>query len=230
MSTTYFLHILAGGAGLAAGYVALFAAKGGAAHRASGRVFVYAMLVMCAAGAAMAMLRDVAPSINVPAAVLTAYLVTTSLLTVRPVKAASHWLDAGLMLVALTIGLASLSFGVEAIRSASGRGPDGMPAFPFLMFGVVGTLAGVLDLRMMLAGGLTGASRIARHLWRMSFALFIAALSFFIGQADEFPRAIRIMPLLALPVVAVLVTMLYWLWRVRFRRTFRAVPRVPATG
>ena len=35
-------------------------------------------------------------------------------------------------------------------------------------------------------------------------------MSFFIGQADEFPEALRIMPLLALPVLAVLVTMLDW--------------------
>ena len=56
---------------------------------------------------------------------------------------------------------------------------------------------------------------LRRHLWRMCFALFIAALSFFIGQARVFPKPVRIFPLLALPVLAVLVTMLYWLWRVR---------------
>ena len=34
------------------------------------------------------------------------------------------------------------------------------------------------------------------------------------------PRLIAF-PLIALPVVAVLVTMLYWLWRVRIRRSLR---------
>ena len=57
----------------------------------------------------------------------------------------------------------------------------------------------------------------------MSFALFIAALSFFIGQAKVIPEPFRIMPLLALPVLAVLVTMFYWLWRVRFRRSLRGI-------
>jgi peptidoglycan/LPS O-acetylase OafA/YrhL len=71
---------------------------------------------------------------------------------------------------------------------------------------------------MIRAGGLRGASRLARHLWRMCFALFIAALSFFLGQSDEIPEPLRILPLLALPVLMVLVTMLYWLWRVRRRR------------
>jgi hypothetical protein len=48
-------------------------------------------------------------------------------------------------------------------------------------------------------------------------------LSFFIGQAQVFPRPIRIMPMLALPVLAVLLTMLYWLWRVRVRRSLRGI-------
>jgi cobalamin synthase len=64
---------------------------------------------------------------------------------------------------------------------------------------------------------------VARHLWRMCFALFVAALSFFIGQAKVIPKPIRIYPLLALPVPAVLVTMFYWLWRVRFRRSLRGI-------
>src|SRR5688500_16946583 len=99
------------------------------------------------------------------------------------------------------------------------------------MFAGVGLLASVLDLRMIRAGGLPnlrGATRIARHLWRMCFALFIAALSFFIGQAQVFPKPIRIRPLLALPVLLVLVTMFYWLWRVRIRRFFRGIVAVRA--
>ncbi|MDQ3949292.1 MAG: hypothetical protein M3282_03015, partial [Gemmatimonadota bacterium] len=105
---------------------------------------------------------------------------------------------------------------------------NGMPAFPFLMFAVVGLLASVGDFRVVRAGALRGAPRLARHLWRMSFALFIAALSFFIGQAQVFPKPVRIPALLALPVLAVLVTMFYWLWRVRTRRSFRSIVRVSA--
>ena len=62
----------------------------------------------------------------------------------------------------------------------------------------------------------------------MCFALFIAALSFFIGQAQVIPKPIRIMPLLALPVLAVLLTMLYWLWRIRVRRSLRGIVRIGA--
>ncbi len=230
MRLTYVLHIVAGGLALLAGYVALYAAKGSTLHRRSGMFFVYAMLPMSLFGLVMAIGRNVAPSINVPAGLLTAYLVVTALTTVRPLAAGQRWVDIGGMLVALAVGLASLSFGVDALTSPGGLGRDGMPAFPFFLFGTVGTLAAVLDVRMMRAGGLKGASRLARHLWRMSFALFIAAMSFFIGQAKVIPEPLRNRPLLSLPVLAVLVTMLYWLWRVRVRRTFRGIVSASAAG
>jgi uncharacterized membrane protein len=227
MRLAYVVHILAGSLALVCGYVALYSGKGAKLHRKSGMLFVYAMLTMCVFGTLIAAVRGVAPAVNIPAGVLTAYLVITSLLTVRPLPAAPRGLHSGLMLVALAVGVASLTFAFEALNSPDGK-RQGMPAFPFVMFGVVGTLAAALDLRMMRSGGLAGASRLTRHLWRMSFALFIAALSFFIGQAKVIPKPIRILPLLALPVLAVLVTMFYWLWRVRIRRSFRRIVRVSA--
>jgi hypothetical protein len=222
---TYVVHIAAGGVGLLSGFLALYAAKGAPLHRRSGMAFVVAMLTMCFFGTLIAAVRGVAPAINIPAGVLTAYLVITGLTTVRPLGAGSRRLDVLLMVVALAVGLTNLVFGFEAIRSPGGT-RQGMPPFPFFMFGVVGTLGAVLDLRMMRSGGLTGASRLARHLWRMCFALFIASLSFFIGQAKVFPKPVRILPLLALPMLAVLVTMFYWLWRVRIRRSLRGIVRV----
>jgi hypothetical protein len=223
MAMTYVVHIAAGSVGLIAGFTALYVAKGAPLHRKAGMAFVVAMLVMCLFGVTIAIARGVAPSLNVPAGLLTAYLVITALTTVRPLAAGGRTLHAGLMVVALAVGLTSLMFGFEAASSADGKGRDGMPAFPFFLFGVVGTLAGVLDLRVMRSGPLTGAPRLVRHLWRMCFALFVAALSFFIGQAQVFPEPIRIRPLLALPVLAVLVTMFYWLWRVRVRRSLRGL-------
>jgi len=47
----------------------------------------------------------------------------------------------------------------------------------------------------------------------MCFALWIATTSFFLGQAKVFPEPIRIMPLLAIPVLLVLLLMFYWLVR-----------------
>ena len=221
MRATYVVHIAAGSVGLLAGYAALWSAKGGALHRRSGTVFVYAMLAMAAAGATMAIARDRAPAINVPAATLTAYLVLTALTTVRPPSAGARSLHLAGLAAALGVGLTTLAFGLEAVANGGTR--QGMPAFPFFMFAVAALLGAAGDVRLIRTGPLRGAPRIARHLWRMSFALFIAALSFFIGQARVIPKPVRVMPLLALPVLAVLVTMLYWLWRVRARRAHRGM-------
>lgn len=221
MPVIYAVHITTGALGLLSGFVALYATKGAPLHRRSGILFVYAMLVVAILGMVIAAGRGVAPAINVPAGLLTSYLAITALTTVRPPAAGSRWLDMGAMMVALAVGLVSLSFGFEAVANGGKR--SGMPAFPFFMFGVVGMLAALGDIRVIRSGALKGPLRLARHLWRMCFALFIAALSFFIGQAKVFPAPIRIRPLLALPVLAVLVTMFYWLWRVRIRRSLRGM-------
>jgi hypothetical protein len=215
------IHIIAGGLGLVSGFVALYAAKGATLHRKSGMLFVYAILTMCAGGLVLAVARNSAWTIvNSSAALMTSYLVITSLTTVKPPAVASRWLHLGAMLVAFAVGVIDLSFGFGALANGGSR--NGVPAFPFFLFGIVGLSGSAGDLRVMRSGALQGASRLARHLWRMSFALFIAAMSFFLGQAKVIPKPIRIPGLLALPVLAVLVTMLYWLWRARGRRTFRS--------
>jgi hypothetical protein len=57
----------------------------------------------------------------------------------------------------------------------------------------------------------------------MSTAFLIAAFSLFLGQAKVFPKPIRIVPLLIIPPLLVLATLLYWLWRTRTRRPTRAM-------
>lgn len=212
------LHIAAGSIALAAGAVALYGLKGAKLHRKSGMLFVLAMLVMSVTGAVMAALKPEA--ISVIAGALTFYLVSTALLTVRRPAAGALWLDLGALLVALTIGIAGIYFGFEALKSPTGT-KDGFPAPPYFIFGTVALLAALLDLRMLLARGVQGPHRLARHLWRMCFALFIAAASFFLGQAQVFPEPIRNLALLAIPVLAVLLLMLYWLGRVLFTQRYR---------
>ena len=226
MAMTYVIHIAAGSLGIISGFIALYVTKGATLHRRAGMVFFVAMLTMGLFGIAIAILKGVAPAVNVPAGLLTAYLVVTGLATVRTLPVSSRWLNTGAALVALGVGVASMSFAFEAIANGGMR--DGMPAFPFLMFGTVALIGTAGDLRMMRSGAHRGAKRVARHLWRMSFALFIAALSFFIGQSKVFPEPIRILPLLAVPVLAVLVTMFYWLWRVRLKQSLRGLVGVSA--
>jgi hypothetical protein len=214
-------HIVAGLIGLASGAVALYSLKGGKLHRQSGLIFVYAMLFVSSSGAVMAARKP--QRLSLIACVLTFYLVITALLTVRR---RSHWVDLGAMLVALAVGIASVCLGLEALSSATGK-LDGMPAAPFFLLSAVALLASLLDVRMM-ARGIRGAHRIARHLWRMCFALFIAATSFFLGRtqgspAHVFPEPLRNAAVLAIPLVLVLLLMFYWLARVLFTRSQRRV-------
>jgi uncharacterized membrane protein len=214
-------HVIGGALGIGCGFVALYAAKGARLHRKSGMLFVYAMLVMALFGATLAMVMNKAATSNTPVGLLTAYLVITGLMTVRPPSARSRQLDLGLMLVALAVGLALFTFGAAAVASPNGR-LQGMPALPFFLFGSIALMSSIGDLRMIRAGGIQGAPRLTRHLWRMCLALFIAAASFFLGPTRRIPEVMRIPALLPVPVVAVLVTTLYWLWRVRIRRSFQA--------
>lgn len=215
MDAVLLVHVTGGGLALVSGYLALFATKGSRVHRKSGAVFVATMLVMATAGLAVAAGRNIAPAINVPAALLTAYLVFTALMTVRPLAARNRSLQVGALLVALGVGVASMGIGFAAAAR-------GELAFPYFLFGVIGLLAGWGDIRLLRDGPPQGSRRLARHLWRMCVTLVIAALSFFIGQADEFPEGLRIMPLLALPMLIALAAMIFWLWRVRSKKILPA--------
>jgi uncharacterized membrane protein len=221
----YVIHIAAGALALVFGFVALYAAKGGTLHRKSGMLFVYVMLVMAGTGAVLSALQGVDGSVI--AGVMTCYLVITALSTVTQPAGWSRRLDVGLMALALTLGVTSLTLGFLTVASPTGR-RNGLPPFPFFMFGIVAIVAGIGDLRVLRSGPPRGAARISRHLWRMSWALWVATTSFFLGQAKVIPKPIRIPALLALPVIAVTVTMLYWLWRVRGKRALRGIVAVRA--
>ncbi len=207
------LHIIGGLVGLTSGAVALSARKGAKLHRKSGMIFVYAMSVMSVSGAVMAALKP--ERISVIAGMLTFYLVVTALLTVHRRGPGFNWVEAGAMFYGLTVVITALIFGVAALTSPPGAINEPPPA-PGFIFGAVALLGVFGDVRMLLARGVPWAQRIARHLWRMCLALWIAAASFFLGQADELPESLRIMPLLCTPVLLVLLLMAYWLVRVLF--------------
>jgi uncharacterized membrane protein len=219
-------HILAGMLALGFGYVALYAAKGAPLHRKSGILFVYAMVTMSVSGALMDVLNTAKLSVNVVAGLLTFYFVTTALLTVRRRFQEVSWIDGAAVVLALTVSGLAFKAGLELL--SRGR-PEAAPCF---IFGVVGLLAAAGDIRMMREGGVQGPRRIARHLWRMCFAMWVAAASFFWGPPDRVPEVIRIPALQAIAVLVPIVAMLYWLWRVRVRHAFRGLvitsPQMPA--
>lgn len=215
------VHIVSAGLGIISGTIALCLAKGQALHRRVGLAFVYSMLGMSLSAAVMAVAKG--QVMNIIAGLLTAYLVATALMTVRPPSPRAKWLHVGLLALALVLGLTTVTFGFQAL--ANGQ-KYGVPAFPFFMFGAIGLLASAGDFKMIRAGGLKGAKRLSRHLWRMCWALWIAVASFFSIRS----RVARVLPapfttpvMRVLPVVLVIVAMLYWLWRVRRKRSFHGI-------
>jgi uncharacterized membrane protein len=212
-------HILAGVLALVFGYVALYATKGATLHRKAGLFFVYAMVTMSLSGALMEALTKSLTSVNVVAGLLTFYFVTTGLLTVRR-RQAHSWIDVAAVLFAVTASVLAFVAGFDLMRR--GR-PEAVPSF---IFGVVGLLAAAGDIRVIRSRGIQGPRRVARHLWRMCFAMWVAAGSFFWGPPGRVPEVIRIPPLLAVAVLTPVAVMLYWLWRVRVRRAFQGIIRV----
>jgi uncharacterized membrane protein len=214
------IHIVAGLIAICSGFIAAYAVKGMKVHRKSGMVFVYSMLALSLTGAAMATIKS--QPANIIGGLISFYLVITGFLTVRPRAEKFPWIDATMMVLGILLGFLSIILGLRVYHSPTGT-IDGVPSAPLLVFGAIAVLATGGDLRMMLVRGLIGKHRIARHLWRMCFALFIASGSFFLGQAKVFPKPIRIFPLLAIPAVLPLLILLYWMARVLLTPWYRRV-------
>jgi uncharacterized membrane protein len=208
MTMLLVVHVAGASIGLLAGMTAMFSRKGGQLHRRSGKVFVVSMLAMCVAAIVIATVR--AQPINLVAGTLTAYLVATAMMTVRPVSDPARRLARSLMAAAFCAGIAAVALGL--------RQDDGVRV-PLFMFGVLGVLGSIGDFKALRAGTLAGAPRLTRHLWRMSLALLIATASFFLGPRGRvravLPDALVTTPVLVLPVLLVLAAMFIWLWRVK---------------
>lgn len=222
MTLPMLIHITGGTVGLVAGFGALAVAKGERLHRALGTAFFVAMLAMSGLGAVIAVFM---PSrVTIVAGSLTFYLVITAWMTVRRPENVVGRFETGAAIAAVPIALGGLSVAIAAFLSPGGR-LDGLPAGPpALVFGLVAALAVVCDVRLIRRGGIAGPARIARHLWRMTTALLIAATSFFQGQQKMMPEDWRGSPLLFLPPLIVFAALVFWMLQVRFSRHWAGPP------
>ena len=213
------LHI--GGASLAliAGPVALFARKGARVHRVAGKVFFVAMLTMSGIAAVVAPLLP--DRFSALMGVFTFYLTATAWVVVWRRPSSTGPLERVAGVVALLVAATAFAF-ARAADKLPGAMLDGQPAQLGYALTVVALIAAASDFSVIRRGGLAGPPRIARHLWRMCLALFIAAGSF-AGQPMAQPQAVRGSPWLFMPALAVLVLMVFWLVRIRF--TGRAAAR-----
>ncbi len=222
MTLIMFLHISMGTIAVLAGAAALLVRKGSRVHRGVGNIFLITMTIMSAAGIYLALVLPMAISVLVGA--FTIYLVVTSWLAARRIDESIIWLHYAALAGALGVAAGGLFFGLEAQNSPGGL-KDGLPAFPHYFFGGLALLAALGDAVMIARQGISGKKRIARHLWRMCFAYFIAAGSLFTGPgATAFPEQIRETGLLSAPEPIILAIMLFWIVRVLATRWYEGEP------
>jgi uncharacterized membrane protein len=222
------LHILGGVIAVLSGAVALIVRKGSRLHRRSGDVFVISMLCMSASGAYAAVTKS-QPG-NVVAGVFTFYLVSTAWVTVARKRKETERLALALLLLGLAAGIGALVLGrIASHGGLKGGGPVAM----YFVFGTIALLATAGDARVLIRGGIAGAQRMVRHVWRMCLALLIATGSFFLGTAGDpvlrktglrarlFTHAVRETHLPELPVLLVVLAMIFWLCRIWFTNTYK---------
>lgn len=215
MSPILLFHICTGTLGMLSGFVAIFLRKGSRQHGIAGNVFTASMLGLSASGAFLAILKF-QPG-NILGGFLTFYMVSTAWLSARHSDGRTRIFDWGALLFVLAVAAVEVTLGFQAAASATGMKYDYPPA-PYFIFGSVALLAGVGDSRMLRRGGIFGAQRVARHLWRMCFALFVAAVSIFLARAQLFPLILKKTRVLAFLSFLPLLLMLYWLVRVLFTK------------
>jgi hypothetical protein len=224
------VHICAASLGLLSGTAAISFRKGSPRHVLAGKVFVASMLTMGAVAVYLAIVRH-QPN-NISGGILTVYLIGTAWLTARRRDGETSRFDWVVLLIPLALGILLWTNGLKVVRSGASS-PDGVPAGMMFFMGSVCLLAAAGDVRMLVRGGILGAKRIARHLWRMCFGLFIAAGSFFLGPsnrplrllstvglAQHLPRALFSTGLYLILTILPLILLIFWLVRVRFTNAY----------
>ena len=225
------VHVCAGSLGLVSGTAAMCFRKGSPRHAMAGRIFVASMLAMAAGAVYLAIVRH-QPN-NISGGILTFYMVVTAWLTARRRDAGTSPLDWIALPIPLVLGILTWMSGIQIVRSGA-TSQDGVPVGMTFFMGSVMLLAAAGDLRMLLRGGVAGTRRIARHLWRMCFGLFIAAGSFFMGPSNRplrllsevglgqhLPKALFGMTLYLVLTILPLVLLIFWSLRVRFTSAYK---------
>jgi len=224
-------HICGGTLGLLSGTAAMTFRKGSPRHVLAGKVFVASMLTMGAVAVYLAITRH-QPN-NIGGGIFTFYLIGTAWLTARRRDGETSRFDWVALLIPLALGVLTWLSGISVVRRGA-NSQDGVPVAMTFFMGSVMLLAAAGDVRMLVRGGVLGAKRIARHLWRMCFGLFIAAGSFFFGGANRplrllstvglgqhLPRALFSIGLYLVLTILPLVLLVFWLVRVRFMSTYK---------
>jgi len=222
------LHIGGGFVALIAGTIAIFASKGGPTHRRAGKLFFIAMLVMATFAIYLGIV--VPDRVNIFIAAFATYLIATAWLTVRRKEGTIGLGERIGFLVAL---LLCAPFVILSIQLAAGLPPlfkstvplEGPVLIAIYGFTTVLLVAVLSDAKVLVAGGISGAPRIARHLWRSCVGMTLAAGSAFTnGFARLLPGHYHVPLAFFLPQFVPLVLLIFWMIRVRFTDRFAKSP------
>ena len=128
--------------------------------------------------------------------------------------------------IALVVALCLCApFAALSFQLAAGLSPLFKSAVPFegpVLIAIYGftlilVIAVIGDSRVVLDGGISGAPRIARHLWRMCLGLTLAMGSAFTnGLARLLSGPYHVPPIFFLPQFLPLGLLIFWLIRLRF--------------
>jgi hypothetical protein len=217
----FVLHVGAGMIALVSGTLAAFARKGGRLHRKAGTVFAVSMLVMATlAGYLAVAVPD--QIVNLFIGTFVVYLISTGWMTVRRSQGTTGIFEKVAVFVALCL---CAPFAILSFQLATGLTPLFKSAVPFkgaVLVAIYGftfvlALAAIGDAKVVLAGGISGAPRIARHLWRMLLGLTLATGSAFTnGFARFLPGPYHVPLAFFFPQFLPLGLLIFWMIRVRF--------------
>jgi hypothetical protein len=206
------IHIAAGIVALLGGTAAVIARKGGWLHARAGTWFFGSMLILGVTASILEPFRT--PPGSPVGGIMVCYFVVTSWVAARRRDGATGSFEIAACAAALGLGALMLWGAFTGATTPAGPGP---------VFALAGLclFAGLGDLNAVLRRKLSAAQRVSRHLWRMCFAFFIATGSFFLGQQDALPQAVRGSPILFVLAFAPFGVMAFWLIRLRFAKAIR---------
>jgi len=221
----FVFHIGGGTIGLLSGTAAVLAAKGGRLHRLAGNVFFVSMTVMAVFAICLGLLIP-NQIVNAFIGTFVLYLVATAWLTVRRGEERSGLAEKAALAVALVL---LAPFAILSFQLATGLPPLFKSAMPLkgpvlvaiYSFTAVLAIAAAGDAKVVFRGGISGAPRIARHLWRMCLGLTLATGSAFTnglsrlipGPEPWFFLYVQFIPLALL---------VFWMIRVRLTGWYKA--------
>jgi hypothetical protein len=216
----YALHIGSGSIGLASGLAAACARKGGYLHRKAGTVFVVSMLVTAMFAGFLAV---VVPGqvVNLFIGTFVFYLVATGWMTVNRKEGTIGHSEKIALFVSLCL---CAPFVILAFQLTTGMAPLFKSAIPFkgpVLIAIYGftailAIAVIGDAKLLFAGGIRGAPRIARHLWRMCVGLALAIGSAFTnGFARLLPGPYHVPAAFFFPQFLPLGLLIFWMLRLQ---------------